>query len=205
MYKVFYLTKEIIFDQDIKKLNVLVDDLIVEVNNDEVMRKEYQQFIFSEIYSRLIFLCGENLDLSFNFFKNSFEKIEAAGGFVRNDRNDLLMIFRLGKWDLPKGKIEKNETSENAALREVSEETGLKSLQIIAPLNPTYHLYMYGNKHFLKKTYWYEMNCTDLTIPTPQTNEGISKVEWMNREGMKFAMQNTYSSLIDLMNLYLKS
>lgn len=205
MYKVFYLTKEIIFVQDIKGLNVLADDLIVEVNNDEDMRNEYQQFIFSENYSRLIFLCGENVALNFKFFNNSFEKIEAAGGFVRNDRNDLLMIFRLGKWDLPKGKIEKTETSENAALREVSEETGLKSLQIIAPLNPTYHLYMYGNKHFLKKTYWYDMSCNDLNSPRPQTNEGISKVEWMNREGVKFAMQNTYSSLIDLMNLYLES
>ena len=205
MYKVFYLTKEIIFTQNIKNLSISDNDIITEANNNEDLRKEYQHFIFSESKNRLIFLCKENVDLKFKLFSDSFEKIDAAGGLVRNEQNALLMIFRLGKWDLPKGKIEKNETAENAALREVSEEAGLQSLQIIAPLNSTYHLYMYGNKHFLKMTYWYEMSCKDLTIPIPQTNEGISKVEWMNREGVKFAMQNTYSSLIDLMNLYLES
>lgn len=205
MYKVFYLSKEIIFTQKTKSLSISDHDVIVEVNNHEDLRREYQSFIFSENQKRLIFLCTDDVDSKFKLFVDSFEKIEAAGGFVRNDRNELLLIFRLGRWDLPKGKIEKNETPEKAALREVSEETGLESLQIIVPLNPTYHLYMYGNRHFLKKTYWYEMSCHDSNIPVPQTIEGITKVEWMNKEGVKFAMQNTYSSLIDLMNLYLEN
>ena len=181
------------------------NDLVVEVDNVEVLKEAYKAHKQGKDALRLIFLCYERVDAVFKMFKSLFLNIEAAGGLVRNERNELLMIFRLGKWDLPKGKIEKNESSETAAIREVNEETGLKYLQIIKVLEPTYHLYDVNDKHFLKKTFWYEMKSDDQTKPIPQTNEGITKIVWLDKNGVGSAMLNTYYSLLGLIEFYLEN
>lgn len=204
MYKVFYLSKEIIFIKSNNEIVVSSSDVIIEVKNMDVLSVAYQAFINEDGIGKLIFVCFKNMNEVFKKFTSLFKNIEAAGGLVKNERNELLMIFRLGKWDLPKGKIESDESPEMAAMREVNEETGMNSLQIVQALESTYHIYYVSNKKFLKTTYWYEMDCRDQKIPTPQTAEGITMVEWLGESGVRTAMKNTYDSLLVLIELYLK-
>ena len=126
--------------------------------------------------------------------------IEAAGGSVLNTEKKLLMIFRNGKWDLPKGKIEKRESPEEAAVREVEEECGISGLSIVRALTPTYHTYKLKDELILKKTWWYEMACSSNQVLVPQLEEGITKVEWLSKEDVTIALSNTYFSVVDVVN-----
>lgn len=126
---------------------------------------------------------GENIEEIWEDFTHMFKVIEAAGGLVKNKNNELLFIRRMGKWDLPKGKIEKGESLEQAALREVEEETGLKELILEEFLNNTFHIYTERNgEKILKTTYWFKMTYVGNSQPIPQKEEGISEVSWKNEE-----------------------
>ena len=128
---------------------------------------------------------------------NSFFKpVKAAGGVVMNDRNEILFIFRKGKWDLPKGKIDAGETADEAAVREVKEECGLENPEIINSLPSTFHTY-HEEGPILKETYWYLMKAADTELH-PQTEEGITKVEWKNKEAKEEILANTYGSIKDV-------
>ncbi|WP_027377555.1 NUDIX hydrolase [Kaistella palustris] len=125
---------------------------------------------------------GENIEEIWEDFTHMFKVIEAAGGLVSNKNNEILFIRRLGKWDLPKGKVEKGESLEQAALREVEEETGLRELILEEFLNNTFHIYKERNgEKILKTTYWFRMNHVGDETPVPQTEEGISAVCWKDR------------------------
>ena len=129
---------------------------------------------------------GENIEEIWEDFTHMFKVIEAAGGLVKNKNNELLFIRRMGKWDLPKGKIEKGESLEQAALREVEEETGLKELILEEFLNNTFHIYTERNgEKILKTTYWFKMTYVGNSQPIPQKEEGISEVSWKNEEMIK--------------------
>ena len=129
---------------------------------------------------------GENIEEIWEDFTHMFKVIEAAGGLVKNKNNELLFIRRMGKWDLPKGKIEKGESLEQAALREVEEETGLKELILEEFLNNTFHIYTERNgEKILKTTYWFKMTYVGNSQPIPQKEEGISEVCWKNEEMIK--------------------
>lgn len=129
--------------------------------------------------------------------KACFKYIEAAGGLIRNADNAYLFIYRRGKWDLPKGKCEKDETYEQTALREVKEECGLQSCAVIEPLFPTFHTYEMNNKRYLKKTVWYKMESNQTDVK-PQSEEGIVKVEWFKPSDFKIIKENTYPSVWDV-------
>ena len=119
-------------------------------------------------------------------FKSLFREIEASGGIVYNQKNEILFIHRLGKWDLPKGKLEKGESIEENALREVEEETGLKNLILDQFINQTYHVYTERNgKKILKKTNWFKMFYNGSETPVPQTEEGIKEASWKNKAEIK--------------------
>lgn len=121
--------------------------------------------------------------------------IEAAGGIVSNNKNENLLIYRNEHWDLPKGKIERGETPEQGALREVEEETGMKHLKIERPLLESYHMYdLYGGWH-LKKTYWFLMH-TDQPDPIqPQTEEGITQCIWASADERKKHLEGSYAMM----------
>ena len=126
---------------------------------------------------------GDNIQEIWEDFTHMFKVVEAAGGVVRNDKNEILFIRRLGKWDLPKGKIEKGEAVEQAALREVEEETGLDEMILEEFLNHTFHIYTERNgEKILKTTFWFKMHYKGNKIPKPQIEEGISEVSWKNKE-----------------------
>lgn len=126
--------------------------------------------------------------------------IEAAGGAVKNSEGKLLMIHRRGKWDLPKGKIDKGETPEKAAVREVEEECGVSQLQIVRPLSSTYHTYKEDGRIILKKTWWYEMTTADTGKLVPQAEEGITDVKWKDAKGVAEALKETFQSVIEVVS-----
>ncbi|MBR9860629.1 NUDIX domain-containing protein [bacterium] len=134
---------------------------------------------------------------------NEFKLIEAAGGLVFNDKNELLFIKRLGKWDLPKGKIKKDEDLESCAMREVEEETGASGLSILAHLTETYHTYFRNNKWIIKKSYWYIMKCDKGDELVPQLEEDITKVKWKSLETLDLETINTYPAISWIISEYL--
>ena len=125
--------------------------------------------------------------------------MEAAGGVVKNEKGDILIIFRNGKWDLPKGKIDgKKETHRQAAIREVQEETGLKTVKIIKPLATTYHIYIRHKRLILKPTFWFEMFALSTSKLKPETRENISIATWVEEEEMAEVQKNTFASLKEI-------
>lgn len=131
------------------------------------------------------------------------KKIIAAGGLVFNDAQQLLMIFRRGKWDLPKGKLEEDETLETCAVREVKEETGISEIKLESFLGITLHEYFdtYEKAEVLKETHWFVMNTNDHKL-TPQTEEDIEKIEWVEPERLPYYFSESYKNIIEIIGSY---
>lgn len=128
-------------------------------------------------------------------FIQNYTIIEASGGIVLNNNHEVLMIYRLNKWDFPKGKVEAEETLEEAALREVSEETGISNLIITGFLPSTYHTYYLNNLHVLKITHWFKMDCSNNINLTPQEEEDITKAAWFPIQKVRHNLSDSYLSL----------
>lgn len=143
-------------------------------------------------------LCADAKSTVKKIFK-SVSLIEAAGGLVVNERNEYLAIFRNGKWDLPKGKLEANEKMREAAVREVEEECGIKVSQSGKKICKTYHVYTIKNEVVLKKTHWYKMKAEGQDKLKPQKEEGITKVRWFTKERLNTICKNTYPSIIEVL------
>lgn len=127
------------------------------------------------------------------FIKKKFTIIEAAGGVVEKDHKTLL-IYRKGRWDFPKGKIDKGEKKRACAVREVEEETGVK-VSIDFKIIHTWHTYIQNKKYVLKKTHWYAMTCLDDSNMKPQAEENIEEVKFMNLTQMRSALYSSYRSI----------
>lgn len=132
-------------------------------------------------------------DESIEYIKSKFKIIKAGGGVVYKN-GKVLMIHRLGKWDLPKGKIEGKETFLAGAKREVEEECNVK-VKVLDKVCTTWHTYTTGEKSILKKTVWYQMECLDDTAMKPQLDEGIDEVRWMSKKEVDVAQFNAFSSI----------
>ena len=144
-----------------------------------------------------------NPGVTWQLFVSYCTLIEASGGLVMNEKNEYLIIFRKGKYDLPKGKMDYDETPEECGIREVKEECGVDEIEIIRPLEKTFHTYMQDKKRMLKKTNWYLMKAPDQKL-VPQADEYIHKAEWMTKEEIiNVALKNTYASIGSLLRKYL--
>ena len=137
----------------------------------------------------------------FDAFASNYTKMKAAGGIVRNGKQELLMIYRRGKWDFPKGKVEENEKVHIAAIREVGEETGVENVSITEELPSTFHTYIENGISILKQTHWYEMVAKETIEPIPQTEEDITEVKWVPILQVADMLKDSYSSLSDLWNM----
>ncbi len=133
-------------------------------------------------------------------FCSKFIMVKAAGGLVFNKDGAILMIFRNGKWDLPKGKLEIGESVEECAIREVKEECGVSGLEIESELLKTYHTYNINDSDILKNTYWFLMTTKSEQKLTPQTEEGITDVKWCSEKEVEDNLNNSYPSIIDIFN-----
>ncbi|GHE48518.1 hypothetical protein GCM10017764_34410 [Sphingobacterium griseoflavum] len=124
--------------------------------------------------------------------------IKAAGGIVKNGEGEYLFIHRLGKWDLPKGKVEENEKMRDAAVREVEEECGIKINYLGAKLHTTYHTYVMRGKFVLKQTNWYDMGANKSPKLIPQLEEDITDARWISRDDLEIVKENTYPLIAQL-------
>ena len=145
----------------------------------------------------------KDLDELLKVFLKKFSLVKAAGGLVENKKNEILMIFRRGKWDLPKGKLDKDESLEVCAIREVEEETGLRNIKLLAPLLTTYHTYHEGTKYILKESHWYRMQVLDEQKLIPQTDEDIHEIHWVKINDLKKYLENSYPMISDIIETYL--
>jgi 8-oxo-dGTP pyrophosphatase MutT (NUDIX family) len=134
-------------------------------------------------------------DKLLHHLKKKLKVIIAAGGLVYNDKKEILFIHRKGRWDLPKGKVDKNESLEEGAVREVEEETGVKELKVTRFIDKTYHILKRNGKYRLKETHWYEMHTSYDGELVPQIEEDIKKVKWKNFQKSQAAVHKSYENI----------
>lgn len=158
---------------------------------------------FGEEHSFDVEIKGYETETLFNDFSKCFHVIDAAGGLVKSKDGHYLFIKRFGIWDLPKGKLEKNENPRQGAVREVMEETGLSSLSLLDELPPTYHIYFRNDKRILKKTYWYSMIAPGEQLLSPQLAEDITEATWLPVSRAQNALKASYRSLRETLLPYI--
>ena len=147
---------------------------------------------FKKIYSITITL--KEYKKVLNDVKSMFKVVKAAGGVIENENKQILFIYRLKKWDLPKGKKDKGESIMDCAIREVEEETKVK-VKCFEKIISTWHTYTKNKKFVLKKTTWFKMNSIEDSGMKPQKKEKIEKVEWMESDKIKEILLNSYKTL----------
>jgi 8-oxo-dGTP pyrophosphatase MutT (NUDIX family) len=189
MLQVFVNDKPIFLTTKVEKetnfKNFLLKDVSIETILETLSKKRYAS----------VRLIHHNEKTLLKHFCKKLPNVIAGGGKVYNQNGDILFIYRNNKWDLPKGKAERNESIEETAIREVIEETGVKDLKIVNPLPITYHIFKRNGKTRLKITHWFTMETTFNGKLFPQENEGITKVEWLSPEESKKALSNSYANI----------
>lgn len=165
----------------------MIEDLILEIENTS---RHPETFYLSE-----------NADTSWKLFISYYKLVEAAGGLVQNKKGEFLVIFRNHKWDLPKGKIDYDESPEQAAIREVEEECGIDQLSIIKKLPITFHTYTLKEKRKLKKNHWFMMQTESDAPLIPQAEENIEEALWMDKKEIREkVLTNTFASITALLD-----
>jgi 8-oxo-dGTP pyrophosphatase MutT (NUDIX family) len=203
MYKVFFNDSTIQIGSEINK----------SLNNNIAEKFDFVDYgVVNQIVSQIestqspseFFISNQDDAMAWSHFRSHFVEIPAAGGLVKNANGSLLFIKRLGVWDLPKGKIEKKETPELAAIREVEEECGLSGLKIITQLDSTFHIYRspylaFPKNLVLKETKWFLMSYSGIETPVPQVEEDIEEVVWFAPKYLEQVYSKTYLSLHDFL------
>lgn len=186
------IVPEVLVD-DVLLMNASFDQIdgLLKLMTDKKLKKVHSIFISSRNKRKLI-----------DYIKRKFKVIEAAGGVVEH-KGKLLLIYRRKVWDIPKGKLDKGESIEECAIREVEEETGVK-VKIDQKIDAVWHTYVTKRKYILKKTHWYAMHCLDDSNMGPQLEEGIKKVEWMDMDQVRKALHDSYRSIRYVMQEYTK-
>lgn len=163
------------------------------INPDmEQLKVIVHNFLHSKNYKA--FVCGDRKKI-LHTVKNHFIDVKAAGGLVFNNKKEVLLIKRLKKWDLPKGKLEEKESKKKGAIREVEEECGLSNLKIIRKLKPSYHVYKLNDSWVLKTTYWYLMHYEGQETLKPQTEEDITEAGWFSLSESDIKKLKTYPAI----------
>ena len=131
------------------------------------------------------------------------KKLIAGGGLVQNDKGELLLIYRRGKWDLPKGKLDAGETIEDCAVREVMEETGLVAIVLGQLIEISYHEYFdpYLQEDVIKETHWFTMLANGQQLLTPQTEEDITAIKWVMGAELEACLLNSYANVVEVIKL----
>lgn len=196
MYKVFLQNKALIFTQSVNSQD---SDVLIYSLSEVLSDKAYfiKNFEADNNTSSAYVVCDDPMNGMQDVFAD-YHQIEAAGGLVEN-KEHFLFIKRLGYWDIPKGKMEKDENPSETAVREVEEECGISAPKIIDFIGCTYHTYFFKEKNVLKKTYWYSMSYEGDLKLTPQLEEDITEAVWLKRSDLKLVYENTYPSILDVL------
>lgn len=186
---------------------VFVNDVPIILSTQKDYGENYTSFPIKTVkFKRIIRKINAGQLLYVNLYHKKEEKllyhlfkklkvVTAAGGMVFNDKKEILFIYRNKRWDLPKGKIEKGESLEESAIREVEEETGIQDLKITGYLQETYHVFKRKDKFRLKVTHWFEMHSNFEGELVPEISEGIKKVKWKNFAKTQKALTKSYANI----------
>ena len=189
MYKVFINDKPLFLTNKLQKETDFKYYLLDTVD----LQKLIGQYFSGKVDAAHLY--NEEEEALLKTFKDRITVNKAGGGLVENEQGQVLFIFRNGKWDLPKGGIEKNETIEQTAIREVEEETNCKSLKILEKLEKTYHVFKRNGEYRLKVTLWFRMQTSYRGELRGQLSEGIEKVIWVDRKDIPALLENSYQNI----------
>lgn len=207
MQKIYFNNKPLILSntitKEIKNYIDLPDTVFMDELNDEAVNTIINAMQQPEINAG-IFLY-KKVEEVLTTIKEKFIVIQAAGGLVHTAEESILLIFRKGKWDLPKGKLDAGEELESCAIREVEEETGVKNIQSEKLITLTYHTYYEKQKFILKESFWYLMHSKEEQILMPQTEEDIEKCEWIPILEIGPYMKNAHPSVVDVIDVWLET
>ena len=192
MYKVYYDNRFILVSSQPDRLQKY--SLFHKFHDQSDLYLQIENFINNSSIESMN-LYSYKIDHLWNTFKGYFRCMEAAGGLVRDKQGRLLFIHRFGKWDIPKGHIDKGESASECAIREVREETGIKPDRIVHQLSNSYHIYPYKDSFCLKTTHWFYMTYSGDSTTIPQLSEGITQAEWIDEEMVTRVIQDTWLSL----------
>lgn len=198
MYQVFINEHRIVFVKKAKKNKEYFSTFYIfqPVENDFMTIVKW--LFIEKVAMEVQFIVAEPKK-QWELFQQQFNYLAAAGGIVNNAKNELLFIKRNGKWDLPKGKAEKGEEVAEAAKREVEEECGVNALEIIKKLPSTFHLYEHQEEIIIKETFWFRMKTDFKGTLKAQVEERITEVCWVDPNQMQMQLENTYASLVEMM------
>lgn len=166
-----------------------------------------QYFDFKEFYKQVrksrpetYLMVTKDPKKMFRKIRKAFTVIKAAGGIVKNEENQYLFIFRKGKWDLPKGKLDEGEKNRVAAEREVTEECGILISKVGKKLCKTWHVYEEKGQIVFKRTAWFNMEAKKQRL-IPQLEEEITEARWVNAGDFQFIKENTFPLIKDIISL----
>lgn len=199
MFKIYYNNKILLISE-----SAIDDNSFTKINflREPEIKNQFNIFLNNQDSPHLN-IYGKSFTEIPEFLSDTFRIIKANGGIVFNKDEYVLYIKRLGYFDFPKGKLEKHETAESGALREVCEECGIsiKDLKIIEKITCIYHIYQLKGSFVLKETTWFKMAFSGNYRLTPQTEENITEVGWMKKSDISLFKSGTYPSLIDLADI----
>lgn len=200
MYRIYVRNKPLfLVDKITPEVNDYLhrpDTIVVDELNAATLKTLLAELEKNEVHAGVIHYPDPEAVLA--GYKNFLTVVKAAGGLVATPNNEVLLIFRRGKWDLPKGKLDEGEELESCAVREIEEETGLLAARIVKPLHVTFHTYFEEEKHVLKESHWYLMQASKPDELTPQTEEDIEKCEWVPLADLPLYTTNMHRSIVDV-------
>ena len=194
-YIVYYLDRSLI----------ITDETIIQKNENDcfVHPEDITKFLFdfeTDYKNKQAIFKTTNARKAWEILLKEYQVIEAAGGIVKNPKGEVLAIFRMGKWDLPKGKKEEGESPEETAYREIAEECGISGHKLLGEICETYHTYIMGKKKVLKRTHWYAFSIDNIAELIPQTIENIEEVRWIKPASLRRLLENSYHSIQHVFN-----
>lgn len=194
MYKVFVNDHQLVIFNSNETISIPLGAVVTTLSSPEEITSFTLPDKLANLTSNMYFACGQP-DEVFAAFSSRFRLIDAAGGLVSNSRGEYLFIFRRGFWDLPKGKMEPDETPEGCALREVEEECGIHGLRLGEFICHTYHTYTHKDTEVLKRTWWYQMSYSGNDPLKVQTEEDIEEARWVAPHEMAGYLDKCYASI----------
>ena len=207
MYLIIYVNEKPIYLADHKNNTLqhkINEGYLFYNNNTNINYKNIVQKLSNTEVNGIVIL-HNNLQQLQEEFQAAFKIIEAGGGIVQNEQNEILFIYRRNMWDLPKGKLEKGETIQTCAQREVEEETGVTNLTLKSKIGETYHIYQEKGEQIFKISHWFHFTCPSHQITQAQTEEDITEVKWIALKDLENPLKNTFNNIKEIVEKFLAS